>query len=295
MWRHKMKASKVVLFFMLTATLRTGGGAQQTEVPADMVLARASDYVSKYEADLGNLIGREEYVQSSVWMDASVPPRVSRRMQRRTSSDFLIIQVGSEWAALRKVNRVDGIKVKETAPAFDQAFDNSPEANAKLLDNFKRESTEYNLGDVRREMNLPTFALHVLRKNEITRFSFDRAGTAKIDGVQTWKIRFRETAGPTLVVGDKGQMLNSKGMLWIEPETGRVLQTEFEVENSYASPRVNADILVTYTAGKNVNVLVPVSMSEHYESAYNNVECRADYSNFRPFEVDVKFEIAEPK
>ena len=290
-----MKASKVVLFFILTATLRTGGAAQQTEIPAEMVLSRASDYVSKYEADLGNLIGREEYVQSSVWMDASVPPRVSRRMQRRTSSDFLIIQVGNEWAALRKVNRVDGIKVIETAPAFDQAFDNSPEANAKLLDNFKRESTEYNLGDVRREMNLPTFALHVLRKNEITRFAFDRAGTAKIDGVQTWKIRFRETSGPTLVIGDKGQMLNSKGMLWIEPETGRVLQTEFEVENAYTSPRVNADILVTYAAGKNVNVLVPVSMNERYESAYNNVECRADYSNFRPFEVDVKFEIAEPK
>jgi hypothetical protein len=290
-----MKASKVVLFFILTATLRTGGAAQQTEIPAEMVLARASDYVSKYEADLGNLIGREQYVQSSVWMDASVPPRVSKRVQRRTSSDFLIIQVGSEWAALRKVNTVDGIKIKETAPAFDQAFDNSPEANARLLDNFKHESTEYNLGDVRREMNVPTFALHVLRKSEITRFTFDRSGTAKIAGIQTWKIRFRETAGPTLVVGDKGQMLNSKGMLWIEPETGRVLQTEFEVENPYASPRVNADILVTYGAGKNVNILVPVSMNERYESAYNNVECRADYSKFRPFEVDVKFDIAEPK
>jgi hypothetical protein len=290
-----MKASTVVLFFILTATLRTGGAAQQTEIPVEMVLARASDYVSKYEADLGNLIGTEEYVQSSVWMDASVPPKVSKRMQRRTSSDVLIIQVGNEWAALRKVNRVDGIKPKETAPAFDQAFDNSPEANAKLLDNFKRESTQYNLGDVRREMNLPTFALHVLRKNEITRFTFDRAGTAKIDSIQTWKIRFRETAGPTLVVGDKGQMLNSKGMMWIEPETGRVLQTEFEVENPYASPRVNADILVKYSAGKNVNILVPVSMNERYESTYNNVECRADYSNFRPFEVDVKFEIAEPK
>ena len=80
MWRRKMKASKVVLFFILTATLRTGGDAQQTEIPAEMILTRASDYVSKYEADLGNLIGSEEYVQSSVWMDASVPPKVSKRV-----------------------------------------------------------------------------------------------------------------------------------------------------------------------------------------------------------------------
>jgi hypothetical protein len=285
-----------ILVLILIATWATSAFAQQSPpVQLEMVLARASEYVAQYESELGNLIGTEEYVQSSAWMDNSVPPRVARKMQRRTSSDFLIIQVGEEWAALRKVNRVDGLKVQESAPAFDQAFESSPQTNAMLLDNFKRESTEYNLGDVRREINLPTFTLHVLRKKEMSRFVFERAGTAKIDGVQTWKIRFRETASPSLVVGVKGQPLYSKGTLWIEPETGRVLQTEFEVENPYTSPRVNADIVVTYSPGKNVQVLVPSLMTERYESSYNTIDCRADYSNFRPFEVDVKFEISEPK
>ena len=166
-------------------------------------------------------------------------------------------------------------------------------ANVKLLDNFKQESIHYNLGDVHREINLPTFALHVLRKKEISRFVFDRAGSAKVDGVQTWKIRFREMAAPTLVVTGKNEPLYSKGMLWIEPDTGRVLQTEFEVENS--SSHLDAYIDVEYGAGKSVKVLVPSFMVERYESTYNKVECRADYSNFRPFEVDVKFEISEPK
>jgi hypothetical protein len=280
-----MNALWTALFFILAG--------QQSATEA--VLTRASEYVSRYEAELGNLIGTEEYVQSSVWMDTSSPPRVAKRMQRRTSSDFLIIQVSEEWAALRKINRVDGLKVKEAAPEFEQAFDNSAEANAKLLDDFKRESTAYNLGDVHREMNVPTFALRILRKNEMSRFIFERAGSARIDGMQTWRFRFREMAGPSLVVGSKGQTLYSKGTLWIEPETGRVLQTEFEVGNPYASPRVTADIVVTYGVGKKVNILVPVSMVERYESAYNNVDCRADYSNFRPFEVDVKFEISSPK
>src|SRR5215470_11529507 len=255
-----MKPSKVFLFFIffiLTVTLRTGGTAQQTEIPAEMVLSRASDYVSKYEADLGNLIGREEYVQSSVWMDASVPPRVARRMQRRTSADFLIIQVGDEWAALRKVNRLDGNKVKESTPSFDSVFDNSPEANSTLLKNMKLESTEYNLGDIQREINLPTFALHVLRKNEAQRFVFERVGTAKIDGVQTWKIRFRETSGQSLVVGGKGETLYSNGMLWIEPETGRVVQSEFNVDNPYAAYKIRGQIDVTYAQGKNVKISVP--------------------------------------
>jgi hypothetical protein len=288
-----MKAFWTFLFFILALIWPAGAAGQQDGT--DAVLTRASEYVSRYEAELGNLIGSEEYVQSSVWMDSSTPSRVSKRMQRRTSSDILIIQVGEEWAALRKINRVDGIKEKETAPDFEQAFDSSAEANAKLLQKFQRESTAQNLGDVRRDMNLPTFALRVLRKKEMSRFTFDRAGTAKIDGTPAWKIRFRETAGPSLVVGDKGQTLYSRGTLWIEPETGRVLQTEFEVENPYASPRVKADIVVTYGIGKKVKILVPASMIERYESLYNNIDCRADYANFRPFEVDVKFEISAPK
>ena len=69
----------------------------------------------------------------------------------------------------------------------------------------KTESTEHNLGDVLREINLPTFALRVLSKSEVGRFFFERDGTGKIEGIQTWKIRFRETTGQSLVVGGNGQ------------------------------------------------------------------------------------------
>jgi len=267
----------------------------QNTTDIETVLARATNYVSQYESELGNLTGTEEYVQNSTWFDNSSPPRVAKRSQRRTASDFLIIQVGPEWAALRKINRVDGARVKEVVPAFEDAFDNSPESNARRLKDMKGESTAYNLGDVQRDINLPTFALKVLRKAEIDRFAFERQGTARIGGVQTWKIRFHEIKGQSLVVGGKGEILYSNGTLWIEPETGRVLQTEFEIENPYARVRVKGRIAVTYGTGKKVNILVPVAMTEEYESAYNNISCRADYSNFRPFEVDVKFEIAAPQ
>jgi len=269
--------------------------AQQGAPALDAVLERATEYVSHYEGELGNLIGTEEYLQTGVLLDNGNPPRVAKRLQRRTLSDFLIIQVGPEWAALRKVNRVDGLKVKETAQAFEDAFDDSPEANAKRLQDMGRESTEYNIGDIRRDINLPTFALKVLRKSEVSRFSFERSGSGKIEGVQTWAIRFHERTGRSLVAGINGETLYSNGTLWIEPETGRVLQTEFEVENPYARSRVKARTIVTYGAGKKVAILVPNSMVEHYEAAYTNIDCRADYSNFRPFEVDVKFEIGAPR
>src|SRR5206468_2777446 len=136
-------------------------------------------------------------------------------------------------------------------------------------------------------------ALKVLRKSEVSRFTFERAGTAKIEGVQTWTVRFREQSGRSLVSGGNGETLYANGTLWIEPETGRVLQTEFEVDNPYQ--RIHGRSTVTYAAGKKVPMLVPTLMIERYESRYNNVDCRADYSNFRPFEVDVKFEIGAPQ
>lgn len=281
---------------MLAALLALPASAQQQNSPdLDSVLKRAVEYVSQYEAELGNLIGAEEYVQNAAWMDTNRPPRVAQRLRRRTSSDFLIIQVGPEWTALRKVNRVDGSKVKEIEPSFEDAFDTSPEANAKRLLGMKAESTQYNIGDIRRDINLPTFALKVLRKAEVSRFSFEKAGDRRIEGISTWAVRFRERTGRSLVVGGNGETLYSDGTLWIEPETGRILQTEFMVENPYAESKIKGRTIVTYTPGKKVQMLVPLVMLEHYESQYNTVDCRADYSNFRPFEVNVQFEIRPPQ
>jgi hypothetical protein len=271
--------------------------AYQGSAELDAVLQRATDYVTQYEEQLGNLIGAEEYVQNAVWMGTGARgfAQVGKRMQRRTSSDFLIIQVGSEWTALRKINRVDGFKEKEVEPAFEDVFDNSPQANAKRLSDMKAESTRHNLGDVRRDINLPTFALKVLRKSEVGRFSFERAGTSRIEGIQTWAIRFQEQSGRSLVVGGNGEILYSNGILWIEPETGRILKTEFNVENRYTPTPLKGSSIVTYAEGKRVKMLVPLLMIEHYETEFHTIQTRADYSNFRPFEVDVKFEIGLPQ
>ncbi len=283
---------------IVLAALVTLGAPSFAQSPPELtnVLQRATEYVTKYEAELGNLIGTEEYVQNAAWLapGSRGNATVAKRMQRRLSSDFLIIQVGLEWAALRKVNRLDGLKVKETEPAFEDAFDDSPEANQKHVLALKAESTRYNIGDIIRDINVPTGALKVLHESEVSRFAFEHAGASKIEGAQTWVVHFREQASPTLVIGGKGEFLYSYGTLWIEPETGRVLRTEFNVENPYASSRVKARILVTYSEGKTTRVLLPSLMDEHYESEFNTVDCKAFYSNFRPFEVDVKFEIHPP-
>jgi hypothetical protein len=83
--------------------------------------------------------------------------------------------------------------------------------------------------------------------------------------------------------------------LWIEPDSGRVLKTEFAVESRFEDTSVEATIVVSYGPAKNLTVLVPTVMVERYEGQFSSINCRAEYSNFRRFEVDVKFDIAPPK
>ena len=285
-----MRTCIVAVMMAVVASLQ-----QQSLPDLTAVLQRATEYVTRYEEQLGNLIGNEEYVQNAVWLESTrYGPRVGKTLRRRVSSDFLIVQVGSEWNAVRKVNRVDGAKVKEAEPAFEDVFDNSPAANLTRLLNMRADSTRYNIGDIIRDLNLPTFSLKVLRKSEVSRFAFERSGSAKIEGIQTWAVRFHEQRTPTLVIGGKDQPLFSSGTLWIEPETGRVLRTEFVVENPYTSSRIKGAITVSYAEGKNIRMLLPSLMEERYETEFNTVDCKAFYSNFRPFEVDVKFEIHPP-
>jgi hypothetical protein len=279
------------------AILMSALPAQDGSAELSAVLARAIDYVRKYEEELGNLIATEEYVQSAQWRNAqSRYSMISQKKQRRTSSDFLILQVGSEWEGVRKVNVVDGLKVKAKEPSFAEVFDDSPRANYQRLQEMIAESTEYNIGDVVRQMNLPTFPLRILRREHFGRFTFTKLGIDKVDGVQAWSIRFKEVDGPTLVRDpQEKQFLFSYGVLLIEPNTGRILRTIFEVEDPFAKPKIRARMVVNYTKGKKIDMLVPSVMTEHYETDYSSIECRADYLNFRRFEVDVKFEIGNPK
>ena len=108
-----------------------------------------------------------------------------------------------------------------------------------------------------------------------------------MSGVETWEIDFKEQRSPTLTHGGHGESLLSTGKLWIDPSTGRVLKTEFSVENPFSEPTARGRIVVTYTESKTLGMLVPNEMEERYETDLAAVECLASYSNFRLFNVDV--------
>lgn len=290
-----VKLVAVFLAVGLSGTaLRGRSSAQRTQDDLAGVLSRAAQYVADYEEkQLGNLLASEDYLQDVELRGNQRFAAGYRHQQRRTQSDFLILKVGAERVALRRVTRLDGKKIDGSEESFFE-LDNSPEGRRRQIDAIRKESTQYNIGPILRQINVPTFALAVARASESKRFAFVREDTRRIDGVETWEIRFKEQRSPTLTHGLKGESLLSTGALWVEPQTGRILRTEFAVENPFSDPPVKGRITVTYRPNKNLGMLVPTEMNEHYESGSALVDCFARYSDFRAFSVDVNSVIEAP-
>ncbi len=266
--------------------------AQDRDPELQSLLSRAAEYVAQYEdRQLGNILTAETYVQNVDYRGGRVG-LIGGRESRRLESDFLIVVVGGDRMGIRKVNRVDGVPVKNSEASMEALMDDSPAGIQSQIAALKEESTRYNIGPVLRQINVPTFGLKVVRAEQAPRFSFVQRKSSRINGIQGVEVRFQELRSPTLVHGIHGESLLSSGAVWIEPDTGRVLKTEFEVENPYAKAR--GRITVTYSANKALGILVPNQMKEEYETDDALVTCTANYSRFRSFNVDLKSDIQTP-
>ena len=64
-----------------------------------------------------------------------------------------------------------------------------------------------------------------------------------------------------------GQDLLSHGTFWIEPATGRVVQTDFRVEDDTIG--LTIEMIVRYQANPELGMLVPATMTERYSVEAN--------------------------
>ncbi len=106
-----------------------------------------------------------------------------------------------------------------------------------------------------------------------------------------WEIDFDEASAPTVIRGDN-QDAKSRGRVWVDPETGRVLMTELVVE----AKTVRTTIRVSYQSEPLAGFLLPIEMRETYvlKGRFYTLEGAATYGNFRRFSVDTVEEIGEP-
>jgi hypothetical protein len=289
---HNKAHKKGPFLVLLTLAFSLQGAiAQDKAAELNAVMERAAAYVARYEEEqLGNLLVTEEYRQNATFFGVD-GKSVTGKPQRRLQSDFLLLKVGPSHVGVRKVNRVDGLPVKSKEANIEDLMNDSPEGILRRRAALRAENVRYDIGGVLRESNIPTYALVVARKAEAARFKFEKSGTGKVDGVPVWEVKFQEKLGPTLLYGKGGEPLFSSGTLWIAPESGRILKTDFVITNPFPKQKARGQSIVTYAEDKKLGVYVPTIMIERYETDESYVDCRADYSNFRAFNVVVNEKI----
>jgi hypothetical protein len=268
---------------------------------ADDVVRRMAGYVDAYGGQASLLVAVEDYTQS---VTTVVPVmRASRGRitgvagvnnvpgdKRRLVSEFALVPnaaaVGG-WLGFRDVMQVDGKPVADRHDRLEALFraDVPDVEEAKRIGN---ESARYNIGPVSRNFNVPTTTLFFFHPGNLSRFTFRRKGSERIDGVETIAIEFRETRLPTLVMNSAGKDVPASGTLWVNPADGAVVRSRLELDGFHGAGS-HAEIDVTYRKDAGVGMWVPARMAEKYSGGMaGTATTTATYKDFKRFQTSAK-------
>jgi hypothetical protein len=141
------------------------------------------------------------------------------------------------------------------------------------------EGARYNIGNIDRNINVPTLPLPFLTALFRHRFAFT-LGKHDDEGVV---LSFREIGRPTFISTTGERDLPVEGRYWVDPDTGVIHRTELRAVDT----SVEAHINVTYQLDAGTKLWVPARMEERYRRARDSSEVRgvATYSRFRRFQV----------
>jgi VWFA-related protein len=278
---------------------------------------RLAAYVEQFEREFSAVVAEERYVQivhpwrgnpkgpDSEPMLAWQEGEGSRKggpiiARRQILSDILMVQSrDQQWVAFRDVSTVDGKQIRDRSDRVRDLFLSQGPNRLAQLREITEESARYNLGNVRRTLNIPTLTLSFMRGGDQWRYQFRRLRDEAI-GDRTFRVlSFVEKARPTLIGTPNSGDIPIEGRIWMDAQNGRVARTELRFDRG-SERRVL--IRVEYRTEPATNVLVPASMWEWYEGAdqfgriggdKTLVQGLATYANLRRFQVSTSEEIKD--
>jgi VWFA-related protein len=253
------------------ATLSATAAAPAAPAPLSAdVRARTAGYVHAFVHGLANVVGQEDF-------ELSGP-------SRRVTSDFLLVQHPASPGDLltyRDVTQVNGTPVPDRQQRLEDLFLKP----AALAGDKVRQITLAAAQQVPPVLN-PIFVLAFLQSDLQPRFEL-----TVIDAGPDWPqevkaVRFVEVARPTILRGGmQGELdVPVRGTAWLEPGTGRVLQTELIVP----SGKSTTTVVTKFTLDPRLQIMVPEQMRTE------NPKGVATYSNFRRFSVQTDTAVAPP-
>ena len=269
-----LRPAAAVLAMILLCQAR--GDAQKVE--ADELLARAGAYVAQFVDQFANVVAEETLIQ-----ETTVP-----RRKRTIRSDFLLVRFpgATEWLAFRDVGEVDGKPVRDKQERLTKLFlEPSPDALRRASD-IQSAGARYNLLDIG-TLNNPLLTIAFLQDAYRSRFRFTLAGLEKNLGPRVRTVQFQEWKVPSILRGNSNSDILSRGLVWIEEDTGRVVKTELRIGNR-SEP---ISIVTLYKFDENLGINVPVEMRDWYPDRTGEIRGVATYGRFRRFQVKTEEEI----
>lgn len=261
------------------------------------LVKRATAYVDRFQTEFGSVVSEERYqqrIRRPLGSNTSTSSRNSGPTDTVLVSDFLLVQVpGEGWVPFRDVFERDGSRVRDRedrlASLFLKGTSRSTFEQARTIMN---EGARYNIGNIERNINAPTFTLPFLTPLHLYRFTFSAGGHDELGTI----IEFKETGRPTFITTSGGRDLPVTGRVWVDEVRGTVLKTELVAVDT----TVEAHITVTFRRDEALGFWVPARMDERYRGRSGSVVTTevvgtATYSKFRRFQVTTSEDLAPPQ
>jgi hypothetical protein len=292
---------------------RIAGGARPQPPPPSRsmdasvqpLVDRATAHVQRFVTEASFLLADERYVQEVKSRAGSfnLPPTSNAGIvveKRELESEVAIVQLRDEqvWLLARDVIRVNGKPIPDSdrQPLPAAAATSMTDAIARFREIAER-GARFNIGPIRRNLNVPTLALWFLTPGVRDRFDFDQDGETSVDGMRCVVLRYREH-GKGMLQGD-GQPVPAVGRFLIARDSGAVVRTELVLANFSSNwsgrspmPGARVSIAVSYRFDPSVSSWVPATMEERYDYPGRRdldwVVGAATYTNYRRFQVGTR-------
>jgi hypothetical protein len=280
-----MRTHRRLVGVLVAAALASAAPMSPSAAGPDLqtVLDRATAYQNKFVKDFENVVAEELYVQ-----EMSTP-----RRKRTIKSDYLFVKHPDvvPLMVFRDPFEVDGKPVRDAA-SVDRMMKlfTSPVRDAIVRSRaLAEEGARFNLLNIG-TLNNPVLTMAFLQPDYRPRFRWNLAGIDKDLGPTIRTVRFEEFRVPSILKMGANQDMLSRGLIWVDEETGRVVKTRLQ-----AGPfRTPPEIVSTFRREESLGIDVPAEMKDWYPDNNGEVRGVATYSRFRRFAVKTDEAIAKP-
>jgi hypothetical protein len=254
----------------LSVVAPISASAQTAEVVH--LMAKTAAYVARFVEQFSNVVAEETLVQETT----------APRRKRTLKSDYLLVRYAADqnWMMFRDISEVDGKPVRDQQERLTKLFLEPPSEALRRAADLQRASARHNLIDIG-STNNPLLALAFFQEIYQARFRFNLAGMEKKLGPNVRTVQFQEVKVPTIVKGNGNVDVMSRGLAWIEEDTGRIVKTELK----FGRETGGTSIVTIFKFDEVLGINVPAEMRDWYPDGMGELRGVATYNRFRRFQV----------